>query len=216
MGTQAVLPALLIGAITPACTLPWVWSHVASAELQASDTHQALESYTRMDTTTGLLNRVGFVEKARNAFLKARDEGSLVSSVLIDVDHLKAINDEHGNAAGDAVLAHVATLLNMNIQANVDLAARYAGAEFVLVLPEADYAWASAFAERLRGTLANRPVQFGGKLIPVSASFGVASIVAADNDPEALIRRARKAMHAAKTHGRNKVEVAEDQLPMAA
>ena len=216
IGTHALLPALLIGGITPACCLLWLRAQVANLSQASHATNSAIEGYSRMDAITGLLNRVGFTEKALAAFMKARNEGALVSSVLIDVDHLKAINEEHGNAAGDAVLAHVATLLNMNIQANVDLAARYAGAEFVLVLPEADYAWATAFAERLRGTLANRPVPFDGKLIPVSASFGIASIMPADIDPEALIRRARKALRSAKTSGRNKVEVAEDQFPLAA
>lgn len=216
LGTAAIPAALLIGAVTPACCLPWLRAQAAEISHRAAETNSIVEGYSRMDATTGLLNRFGFTERACGLFAKARGENTLVSSVLIEVDGLKAINEEHGTAAGDAVLAHVASLLTMNIQQQVDLAARYAGAEFILMLPEADFAWASAFAERLRGTLANRPVQFDGKLIPVSASFGIASILAEDAEPESLIRRSRRAMECAKTAGCNIVRIAEEQMPLAA
>jgi len=215
-GVSSIPVAIVIGLATPACCLPWLRAQSTEIARRAAETDAIVEGYSRMDATTGLLNRIGFTEKASETFAAARTDNRLVSAVLIEVDHLKAINEDHGTAAGDAVLAHVASLLTMNIQPTVDLCARYAGAEFILMLPEADYAWASAFAERLRGTLANRPVQCEGKFIPVSASFGIASIIAGDDNPEALIRRARRAMEHAASAGRNMVHVDEEQWPLAA
>lgn len=215
IGSSTIGAALLIGMVTPVCSLPWLKAQSAEISRRTAETSAIVEGFSRMDATTGLLNRIGFTEKAEGLFAAARNGDSLVSAVLIEVDHLKTINETHGTAAGDAVLAHVASLLNMNVQQNVDLVARYAGAEFILMLPEADFAWTSAFAERLRGTLANRPVQHEGKLIPVSASFGIASILPGDDTPEALIRRARRAMERAADAG-NAVRVDEDQLPLAA
>lgn len=169
-----------------------------------------------MDATTGLMSRIAFVEKAATVFADARADGGLVSAVVVEVEHLKLINDEHGSECGDAVLAHVAKLIGLNIQPKVDLAARTAGAEFVLLLPEADDAWADTFAERLRGTLANRPIQYNSEYITVTASIGTAALAPADSDVDALVRRARKAVETRRETARAEPPVRPAQLPLAA
>lgn len=220
-GPEHLLPALAIGTLSPLCWLPMLKRTPKTAPSPHQHTaavETALEGASHMDTTTGLLNRIGFIEQSKDAFARARSGDALISAVLIDVDDLKNVNETHGTAAGDAVLAHVAKLIQLNIQPQVDVCARYAGAAFVLLLPEADYAWTSAFCERLRGILSNHPVPFEGNFIPMSASFGISSILPADSDVDMLIRRARRAMESAKAHGPNSIEVSPDQqsLPLAA
>lgn len=169
-----------------------------------------------IDQTTGLLNRQAFLDSATSVFAEARRNYAPVSTVIVDVDDLITINRTFGLEAGDAVLAHVARLIAMNIQPGVDLAARMVGAEMILLLPEADFGWSSGFAERLRGSLANRPLTFAGHLIEASACFGVASIVPGDVNLNDMIERARAAMRAAKQCGRNAVRIASDQELFAA
>ena len=210
------IPLIILALVFPTALLPWMAYHAKDSARQLETANTTIEGIARMDSTTGLLNRQGFIEKGCVAFLKARSEGAPLSAIVIDVDHLKDINHQHGFGAGDAALAYVAQLLTLNLQSGADLASRYGGAEFVLFLPQADYAWASAFAERLRGSLDNRPIQYDGKLIKISASFGVASILPTDAAPEMLVARASRALETAKSGGRNKVEVAAEQMEMAA
>ena len=172
---------------------------------------QAAPAFAAHDPVTGLTSRVAMEEQAAAMFAAARAAEAPMSVILVDVDGLKAINTTLGVAAGDAVLAHVAKLMAINIQPGVDLAARHAGAQMMLVLPEADFAWASRFAERLRGTLANRPLHHAGQMIETSACFGLASITPADSCFADLVGRAQKALDVAKTGGPNRVRVAAGQ-----
>ena len=167
------------------------------------------------DPTTGLLTHRAFSAQAAATFAAAQRRAAPVSAVVIDIDHLMHINDTFGRDIGDEVLAHVARHLVMNVQPGVDLAARLSGAELILLLPEADYAWSSAFAERLRGTLANRPLHLAGELVEISACFGVASIIPGDATLDILIDRARTALRSAKDGGRNAVGVASGQKTAA-
>jgi diguanylate cyclase (GGDEF)-like protein len=207
--SSEVLPVAIAVLAIPASVLPWMTYRAAESSRALKEAQEVMAKLEVTDPTTRLLNRAGFNEKARALFLESRRKNTPLTAVLIDVDHLDEINRTHGYSAGDAVLQQVADLLGMNIQPGVDLAARYAGAEFVLILPEAEPGWARAFAERLRGALANRPVRFGSDLIPVSASFGVAALAMDDPDPENLISRAAQALRAAKSAGRNTIEVDE-------
>jgi len=215
LGPGSTLPALAIGAIASLGWLLALWLQSAPHSAEAIGARSAPEGDTPMDTSTGLMGRTGFAEAAAATFGKASAEGLPLSAVLIDVDHLKMLNEEHGSECGDLILAHVSRLIGLNIQPAVDLATRNAGAEFILLLPEADHAWASTFAERLRGTLSNRPIQYNSDLITISASLGVAERLPGDRDVEAMIRRARGAMRDAKAGGRNLVGVAS-HLSLAA
>lgn len=206
-GPALGLPAALVALVVPSSVLPWMTFHAVDSKRRLNETLSTLETMTKMDSTTRLLNRAGFMESGRALFDKLKASGEPLSAVLIDVDHLDNINRAHGYDCGDAVLAQVAELLSMNIQPGVDLAARYGGAAFVLLLPQAEHAWASAFAERLRGTFANRAVRHADAYVNVSASFGVAALQPGDTGPDDLIARASEALRDAKSGGRNKVHV---------
>ncbi|HRK23945.1 MAG TPA: GGDEF domain-containing protein [Beijerinckiaceae bacterium] len=191
-GPGHAMSALAIGAAAPLCWLPLFGRRSASEAAPAPA--PGIAEPVHMDEVTGLMTRSSFAEKAKEAFTEARETGRLISAVLIQVEGLEAINETWGTPAGDAVLAHVGKLIGINIQSQGDLAARYAGASFALLLPEADHDWTTAFCERLSGCLANRPVGFGDTLIPVSARFGIAAIDRADCEVDTLIRRARRQM----------------------
>jgi diguanylate cyclase (GGDEF)-like protein len=123
--------------------------------------------------------------------------------IIVDLDRFKRINDEHGHAAGDAVLVDVAYTLRKELRA-FDLAYRMGGEEFLVVLPGATLGEAEAIAERLREAVAEQPA--GGHA--VTMSFGVASSGGGGFDHEAVLQAADEALYEAKRAGRDRVAVA--------
>lgn len=156
------------------------------------------------DTLTGLLNRRAFMDATGRELARSRRYSDKLSAVLLDVDHFKQINDRRGHATGDAVLATVGQLLT-NALRSCDIVARWGGEEFVLLLPSTSLEGAEQVAERIREQLASARIQDStGDLVPVTASFGVATY--GDGETlEQLVDRADRAMYRAKSGGRNRV-----------
>jgi two-component system cell cycle response regulator len=156
------------------------------------------------DALTGLLNRRAFLESTGREVARTRRYNDKLSVVLLDVDHFKHINDRRGHAAGDVVLTAVGKLLAGAVR-TCDIVARWGGEEFVIVLPSTALEGAEEVAERIREQLASAQIiDSGGEVIPVTASFGVATY--ADNETlEQVIDRADRAMYLAKSGGRNRV-----------
>jgi diguanylate cyclase (GGDEF)-like protein len=167
-----------------------------------------LERLSAVDPLTGSLNRRGLDD----AFPEVRggpDGGPArpLSVVIVDIDHFKKVNDEHGHAAGDLVLRHVATVLGGVLRAG-DAVVRYGGEEFLLVLPEVTRAVAARVAERARAAIAATPASVAGSRLPVTISLGVAE--RRDGEERvALIARADEALYRAKHGGRNRVALAD-------
>lgn len=160
------------------------------------------------DMLTGLLNRRAFLEWAVRELRRSERYRDPFSVVILDVDHFKHINDRHGHATGDAVLSFVGGMLPKAVR-SCDVVARWGGEEFVLALPSTPLQGAVLVAERARRTLEEAQVASpNGALVPVTASFGVAQLTAGDSIDQ-LIDRADRAMYAAKSGGRNRVEAAE-------
>lgn len=161
----------------------------------------------RTDTLTGLLNRRAFSASLSAEIARSERHGWPLSVLLLDIDHFKSINDGHGHAAGDIVLAKVAAALVREAR-NCDLVGRWGGEEFVVGLTGSSLEDARVAAERMRVALSALEIHSeAGVRIPVTASFGVAGWEAGDHlDP--LIERADHAMYAAKTGGRNRVVLA--------
>jgi diguanylate cyclase (GGDEF)-like protein len=132
--------------------------------------------------------------------------------VLLDVDHFKHINDRRGHAAGDVVLSAVGKLLAGTVR-NCDIVARWGGEEFVIVLPSTSLEGAQLVAERIREQLESAKIpDGGGELIPVTASFGVATYAGSET-LEQVIDRADRAMYLAKSGGRNRVVIDTVSIP---
>jgi diguanylate cyclase (GGDEF)-like protein len=160
-----------------------------------------VQTQAMTDALTGLYNHRYFQERLdRETKLADRNNGK-VSLILLDLDHLKRINDTHGHRAGDAALCHAASVMLSSMR-EVDICARYGGEEFVIILPQCGREDAINVAERLREAIASKPVH---KIGQVTASIGVATYPTATKTKEELIEMADRAMYLAKAAGRNRV-----------
>lgn len=167
----------------------------------------ALRSQSIKDPLTGLYNRRYLEETMQREELRARREGVPVSLVMVDLDRFKALNDEHGHQAGDLVLKRVGGELAHGIRGE-DIACRYGGEEFTLVLPGATLDDAVARAERLRAAVESLGIPAGGQELRVTASFGVANFPSHGNDWQRVLELADAALYQAKREGRNRVVAA--------
>jgi two-component system, cell cycle response regulator len=157
------------------------------------------------DALTGLHNR-RYMESHIGALIEqAAARGKPLAVSILDIDYFKAVNDTYGHDAGDDVLREFAKRIRKSIR-GIDLACRYGGEEFVVLMPETDLAVAAAVAERLRRRIASEPfvLQQGGKAIEVTISVGIAAYGSGD-DAAALLKRADQALYRAKRDGRNRV-----------
>jgi diguanylate cyclase (GGDEF)-like protein len=161
-----------------------------------------LLSESRHDELTGALNRRGLHEQLALELQRIRRSAEPLAVIVLDVDHFKAINDQHGHGTGDLVLSHVAATIREHIR-EIDLVGRLGGDEFVIVLIETDAAGARAFTERLHRVLEDAR----GDLPRISVSAGIVES-AGDPDVLALLDAADRALYEAKRHGRGRVAVA--------
>jgi two-component system cell cycle response regulator len=157
------------------------------------------------DALTGLYNRRYMESHVGTLVEQATSRGKPLTVLILDIDYFKAINDGWGHDAGDDVLREFALRIRKSIR-GIDLACRYGGEEFVVVMPETDMAVATVVAERLRRRIATEafPIQQGARNIDVTISIGIAALGPGDN-PAAVIKRADQALYRAKRDGRNRV-----------
>lgn len=172
------------------------FADAATLALDNARTRAELRERARRDELTGLLNRRGFNELLASALADVQDEEH-VSLLLLDIDDFKQINDNHGHPCGDAVLQHVARLLD-EVTRNRDCVCRLGGDEFGIVLPHVDARRARTIAERLEAALEEHPLLHGGEPVPVTASTGVATAPETPSDAESLLRDADRAMYSQK------------------
>lgn len=176
---------------------------IANLELRETLRQQSLR-----DQLTGLYNRRYLEENLRRELSRCLRRGLPFSVIMLDVDHFKRFNDQHGHAAGDALLAAVGQVLLQSTRTD-DIACRYGGEEFLLALPETSHEDALLRAEQIRQRIANTTVQhmhvtYG----PATASLGVASAPPLGYDQDALQQSADQALYRAKHGGRNRVQSA--------
>ncbi|NUP14288.1 MAG: diguanylate cyclase [Polyangiaceae bacterium] len=173
-----------------------------NAELEGKLTES--EKLARTDVLTDLVNRRAFSETLHHEWSRARRYGQPLSCALIDVDHFKQVNDRFGHAAGDETLRRIAELFRSSIR-NIDIAARFAGDEFALLLPHTRLEGGFILLERIRAKLHAERGSWGGSG-EVSLSIGVASNEdLAINTTEELLEAADEALYAAKRNGRDRV-----------
>lgn len=189
---------------------------VAERTAELEQANAELERLSTTDSLTGLGNRRKFEWHLQQAIPRALQQAQPLALLLFDIDHFKAINDQHGHPAGDRVLRAVAAALQDAMRPS-DLLARTGGEEFAVLAADADSTQALAIAERLRLAVAARsPYRVGRSAIPVSISAGCAGFAGrAEHHPELgqlaaeLYRRADAALYLAKQHGRDRVESGE-------
>lgn len=166
--------------------------------------HEQLREQAIRDDLTGVYNRRHFVEVADNELERARRLGAPLSLVMLDLDHFKNVNDQHGHAAGDAALKAVGAMLSATTRAD-DLACRLGGEEFAVLLSGVSHALASERAEKWRALLAATVIPAAGAALRLTASFGVATLQRRDGSIDELMRVADTRLYRAKSLGRNRV-----------
>lgn len=179
-------------------------SDIKQLQAQLRNAQHRAEQLAHEDTLTGLANRRALFALAQSAIEQARRLGHPIALIGLDADHFKRVNDQHGHAAGDAVLKALAATLRSMTRAS-DICARVGGEEFAIVLPGTDLAAATELAERLRQAIANLRVEYQGKQLLLTCSFGVTASNQGAASLEQLLSVADIATYRAKREGRNRV-----------
>ncbi|MGS2721265.1 GGDEF domain-containing protein [Paraglaciecola aestuariivivens] len=184
------------------------YTRAFEVELMLDEQKKQLEKQNSIDALTSIYNRGYFNQELEKQWDYASRLNLKLSLLLVDVDHFKTFNDNYGHLLGDACLVHVADIINQTSKRKTDLAARFGGEEFVLLLVEKEPQDAVDIAEQLRKSIEAQPFVSEGKSYPVTASIGVSSIQPDHKmDPRQLIEQADLALYKAKNQGRNKVVV---------
>jgi two-component system cell cycle response regulator len=170
------------------------------------DNVQASIEMAITDALTGLFNRRYMETHLATLMEQAASRGKPLALLILDIDYFKAINDGHGHDAGDDVLREFSLRIRKSIR-NIDLACRYGGEEFVIVMPETDIAVAAMVAERIRRRIATEPfaIQEGARNLDVTISIGIAALAGPADTAAAVLKRADTALYRAKRDGRNRV-----------
>jgi two-component system cell cycle response regulator len=158
------------------------------------------------DPLTGLYNRRDLESHAGSLVNRAAERGKPLSMLIMDIDHFKSINDTYGHEAGDDVLREFSDRLRSCIR-GVDLACRYGGEEFVVVMPDTDLGVANRVAERIRRRIAGEifSVERGARAVEVTVSVGIATLAGISDTAPVILKRADEALYRAKRSGRNRV-----------
>jgi two-component system cell cycle response regulator len=157
------------------------------------------------DQLTGLYNR-GYLTRHLDTLMRNASPGKPVSFLIMDIDYFKSVNDTHGHDIGDEVLREFAGRISSNVR-GIDLACRYGGEEFVVVMPDTDSAYALQVAERLRRGVEEQafPISRPPEMLNITVSIGIASSNGGGDSAEQILHRADQALYRAKHEGRNRV-----------
>ena len=166
--------------------------------------NQNLASMVTIDGLTGILNRRGLEDGALKMQGICKRINMSMAVLLIDIDHFKKVNDQHGHLVGDDVLRHVAKVISKTLRTG-DVAGRYGGEEFSVFMPNTNENDAGVLAERIRAAVEAAPFKENHLNIRITVSIGVADSVRAGYDFKGLIAAADGTLYSAKNNGRNRV-----------
>jgi diguanylate cyclase (GGDEF)-like protein len=182
-----------------------VFAGQAAVAMENAKLFQQAHYLSITDPLTELMNRRHFFEAAKIELERIHRYRRTLSIMMIDIDHFKNINDEHGHAAGDIALREAAARIKHSVR-TVDVVARYGGEEFIVLMPETTLQEAFQVAERVRKSVSDDPIEDNSVEVWATLSIGVAEMDDQSSDIDTLIRYADQALYAAKAAGRNRVE----------
>jgi diguanylate cyclase (GGDEF)-like protein len=178
--------------------------------LRNAQLYEEMEHRAKTDFLTGLFNHRSFQATLTTELARARRHGHQLSVLIADLDHLKAVNDSLGHVIGDSVIREVAETIRLNCRGS-DIAARYGGEEYAVILPETSLIDAVQVAERIRERI-NESIYTG--VGHVTASIGVANYPTDALGKEDLVRAADRALYVSKHNGRNRVSYFDGKAPV--
>jgi diguanylate cyclase (GGDEF)-like protein len=188
-------------------TIKTLTEHLALAVANL-DLRETLRTQAIRDPLTGLFNRRYMEESLEREFRRATRKESPLAILMVDIDYFKRLNDSYGHEAGDAVLRELARIFQSQLRSE-DIASRFGGEEFVLILPETDIGAAVECAERLRQAVHGMQMQHYGQVLEgISLSMGLACCPQHGKTVDALMRAVDAALYRAKENGRNRLEMA--------
>lgn len=190
------------------CLVIYDVTDVATNRHQLQAVNAQLQQLSSTDRLTGLYNRGHWEESLKVAYARHQRYGNATSLVMFDIDHFKRVNDTYGHQAGDRVIKQVARLVREHVR-DSDVAGRYGGEEFAVVLSDTDKGGAHFFAERLRQAVEALEVLHDGHSIRFTISLGVADLSSSSTSHTDLIAWADQALYVSKSAGRNRVTVSE-------
>jgi two-component system, cell cycle response regulator len=207
---------MLIATLVPV-PIAWLLAHITlSVVFELERMRIALNESARRDTLTQVFNRGHFLECLSAAFVAARESARPLSVLMIDIDHFKSINDQHGHPAGDRVLQGLA-LSCWDALEEEDVLARFGGEEFAVLVPDLAPPAAFELAERVRRRIGELRVPLdSGHTVTITASIGVGTALPEDDHWEPLIARADAALYRAKREGRNRCSSSHAWIEAAA
>lgn len=179
--------------------------------IAAEEDKTSLYDLAVTDSLTGCLNRRAFFHLTEREIARAARHSRQLTAVIFDIDHFKKVNDVHGHAAGDDVIASLARLIGREIREE-DYLGRIGGEEFAMILPETSPAQAVSLTNRLRHKIKALTFIGEGGAFSVTTSFGVARIDNDENTINPALERADRALYDAKRNGRDRVELATECL----
>ncbi|MBU1620012.1 MAG: sensor domain-containing diguanylate cyclase [Gammaproteobacteria bacterium] len=197
-----------MGKVTHLCLIIYDVTDVAVSRLELESMNGQLRTLSKTDFLTNLNNR-GFWEEALiNEYKRIKRSGHHSTLLMCDIDHFKRVNDTYGHAAGEAVIQQVAVAVKKNLR-STDVAGRYGGEEFAVLLLDTTVDQAMFFAERLRKNVEAMAVEFNQQVLRVTVSIGLAEFHQEMDEYRDWIEAADKALYQSKAAGRNCITKAE-------
>lgn len=190
------------GQVNHVCLIVYDVTEVAINRLQLQEANAKLHQISRTDGLTGLLNRKAWEQALRREFKRFQRYHHACSLILFDIDHFKEVNDTYGHTAGDQVIRRTAAMLLEGLR-DSDVAGRYGGEEFAVILADTDAAGAKVVAERLRTKIEATSVPYEQHIINYTISLGIAELSEKISDPTMWIDTADRGLYNAKRSGRN-------------
>lgn len=188
------------------CHKHYILNH--SFQLSLMKNKQDIDSKDKIDSLTKIYNRHYFEDCFEYQWQLAIRNSTEIALLMIDIDHFKTINEAHGQEFGDQCLVHIADVIRQSAKRQTDMVIRYAGEEFVLILPDTEQAAALKLAEVIRHNLEFEEFQCGDDSHTITASIGVGVVQPKQfSSPTLLLQIAEMALFQAKIHGRNRVEL---------
>ena len=179
-----------------------ILAHQFALALRRLKLYKDIETLAITDGLTGVYTRRYFTERFDEEIKRSHDRKSTLSFLMIDADHFKAVNDQHGHLAGDQVLKEISNIIQENVRA-IDIVGRFGGEEFCVVLPDTAKEGALVVAERIRKSVEKRLIKAYDSTLRVTLSIGLAIYPSDGKFLEELMDKADWALYRAKSQGRN-------------